>query len=242
VHDRGQLSLMQLPWHQASNPALALASNRIIPDHPFLRSNVPAVLPDGNIPPRIAIQLQFAELKGRKWKGIKMIKQLFQLQTLLIDLLKDHRLTMESGNFLARQYWIQTIEPNPLELFPFGILCFLFCSGQTSDAALVKYASPWVNKKEFSVDWLANCSVENDILRHLRPLGMQKCAQGLKDLAQAIRMLHGGRVPRDLKELVNLYGVGPKIAILTLEFGHQEWVVSLNELSGMTYFQQYHVK
>jgi len=60
---------------------------------------------------------------------------------------------------------------------------------------------------------------------------MQKHAQGLKDLAQAIRMLHGGRVPRDLKELVNLSGVGPKIAILTLEFGYQEWAVCLNVLT-----------
>ena len=170
-----------------------------------------------------------------------MIKQLFQLQTLLIDLLQDHRLSMESGNFLARQYWIQTIEPNPPELFPFRVLCFLFCLGRTSDAALVKYASPWVNKKEFSVDWLANCSVENDILRYLRQLGMRKCAQGLKDLAQAIRMLHGGRVPSNLRELVDLAGVGPKIAILTLEFGYQEWAVSLNELSSMAYFQHYHV-
>jgi len=65
---------------------------------------------------------------------------------------------------------------------------------------------------------------------------MRKCAQGLKDLAQAIQMLHGGRVPRDLKELVNLSGVGPKIAILTLEFGYQEWVVSLNELPAWHIF------
>jgi len=65
---------------------------------------------------------------------------------------------------------------------------------------------------------------------------MQKRAQGLKDLAQAIRMLHGGRVPSNLRELVNLAGVGPKIAILTLEFGYQEWAVSLNELPACLFF------
>ena len=53
-------------------------------------------------------------------------------------------------------------------------------------------------------------------------------------------MLHGGRVPRDLKELVKLSGVGPKIAILTLEFGYEEWAVSLNELSSMAYFPHQH--
>jgi len=51
--------------------------------------------------PWLAIQLQFAELKEWKWHGIKMIKQLHQLQTLLMDLLKDHRLSMESGNYPA---------------------------------------------------------------------------------------------------------------------------------------------
>jgi len=85
---------MQLPWHQASN--------LVIPDHPFLRSNVLAAPPDGNIIPQHAIQLQFAELKEWKWKGIKMIKQFHQLQRLLMDLLKDHRLSMmESGNYPA---------------------------------------------------------------------------------------------------------------------------------------------
>ena len=58
---------------------------------------------------------------------------------------------------------------------------------------------------------------------------MQKHAQDLEDLAQAIRMLHGGRVPNNLKELVNLSGVGPKIAILTLEFGYDDWAISLNK-------------
>jgi len=57
----------------------------------------------------------------------------------------------------------------------------LFCSGQTSDEALVKYAAPFVKRKEFFVDWLANCCVKNDILPYLWPLGMWKCTQGLKD-------------------------------------------------------------
>ena len=67
---------------------------------------------------------------------------------------------------------------------------------------------------------------------------MQKRAQGLKDLAQAIWMLHGGRVPNNLRELVNLSGVGPKIAIPTLEFGYQDWAVSLNELPACHFFHQ----
>jgi len=62
---------------------------------------------------------------------------------------------------------------------------------------------------------------------------MQKHAQGLKDLVQAIWMLHGGRVPRDLSELVKLAGVGPKIAILTLEIGYNEYAVSSIDLSGI---------
>jgi len=85
----------------SSNLASNLASNLVILDHPFLRSNVLAVLPHGTITPWLAIQLQFAELKEWKWHGIKMIKQLHQLQTLLMDLLKDHRLSMESGNYPA---------------------------------------------------------------------------------------------------------------------------------------------
>ncbi len=68
---------------------------------------------------------------------------------------------------------------------------------------------------------------------------MQKHAQGLKDLAQAIWMLHGGIVPRELKELVKLSGVGPKIAILTLEFGYSEWAVSWNESSSMLYLSHH---
>jgi len=71
----------------------------------------------------------------------------------------------------------------------FVLLCFVL-------AKLVMQL--WLNMllllliKKFFVDWLANCSVENDILCYLQPLGMQKCEQGLKDLAQAVWMLHGG--------------------------------------------------
>jgi len=54
-----------------------------------------------------------------------------------------------------------------------------------------------------------------------------------KHLPKAIWMLYGEGVPRDLAELLTLARVGPKIAILTLEFGYNEYAISSIELSSI---------
>jgi endonuclease-3 len=59
------------------------------------------------------------------------------------------------------------------------------------------------------------------IARAIYPAGFWRTkARHLKSLASVLAREHGGKVPRNMRDLLALPGVGPKVAALTLAEGH----------------------
>lgn len=58
---------------------------------------------------------------------------------------------------------------------------------------------------------LANASLE-EVAASIKSLGLRKRAHGLKMVAQQLVNKHAGKIPKDRKELLALYGVGNYIA------------------------------
>ena len=126
----------------------------------------------------------------------------------------------------VRSTWLRSISALPANKKPFRIFCFLYCSPRTTDALLVRHCAPFVNRNDFSPDFLENLEV-HEIERILSPLGLQqKRAVSLKKLANHIKYQFGGEVPDNLKDLKKIKGVGDKIGLLTLQYAHGKVNVS----------------
>lgn len=109
---------------------------------------------------------------------------------------------------------------------PFQLLVATVLSAQSTDVAVNK-ATPGLFAR-FSDPAQLACADQAEVERLISTIGMfRQKAKNIVGLARLLVERHGGRVPRDLAELVALPGVGRKTAnvVLGVAFGSPEGVV-----------------
>ncbi len=74
-----------------------------------------------------------------------------------------------------------------------------------------------------TVDTLAGAMLD-DLVEYIRPLGLLYRALRMKRMAQSVVTLHGGKFPREKKELCHLYGVGDYMTNAVRAFAYSERV------------------
>ncbi len=109
----------------------------------------------------------------------------------------------------------------------FELLCATVLSAQTTDVAVNKL-TPGLFARYSSAASLANADAMRDVEPLISTIGMfRQKSKNLVGLAKLLVEKYGGEVPRTLKELVELPGVGRKTAnvVLGVAFGAPEGVV-----------------
>jgi len=103
---------------------------------------------------------------------------------------------------------------------PYQILVSEILLRQTT-AKQVDKVFPKLIKRYPSVNDMANAKTEN-LKVILRPLGIISRAEQLIEISRQIVTSYGGSVPRDMRSLLRLKGVGPYIAgcVLSFAYGH----------------------
>lgn len=103
---------------------------------------------------------------------------------------------------------------------PFKVLIGTILSQRTRDENTAK-ASEQLFQKFDTPERLASACIE-EIERLIRPSGFYHVkAQRIQKVAQQILLEYGGKVPRDMKSLLKLEGVGRKTANCVLVYGFQ---------------------
>jgi A/G-specific adenine glycosylase len=111
---------------------------------------------------------------------------------------------------------------------PYAILVSEIMLQQTQVETVKRYFGPFLERFP-TAEALANASLDH-VLKAWEGLGYYRRAHNLQRAAQIIAERYGGRIPRDVKELRSLPGVGSYTAgaVASIAFGHDEPVVDGN--------------
>jgi len=144
---------------------------------------------------------------------------------LLQDIRNNSKLHFQPGWTL----WLDELKkgkPFAVKL-AFQILCFASLTRKLNVAKLRAYVVPILTLKDFSVDWLADKSVES-IQGHLNALRkFLYFAKILKDVAVSIWDEHSYQVLDNLDDLLSILGINSCSARLTLQYAFNQLNVSL---------------
>ena len=103
------------------------------------------------------------------------------------------------------------------DLYALRILCLLIISAATTDAQACTTAASFVNRTDFSLEWLLEVPKE-ELVSLLKPAGRQHVnCSNMKAMAKIIKEKWGGKLPMVLSELLTLPGVFTKTASLTIK-------------------------
>lgn len=128
-------------------------------------------------------------------------------------------LLLEEGIVLPpRLNWAEAIVPAPHRVeFAFQVLVMLLMSSATTDDACVKYGLPLVNHALFSLDWVIHSSVET-LFSIIGSAGRYNDnIKYMKEAAESIKRDFNGKVPQSIPDLMELNGVGQKIAAIVMK-------------------------
>lgn len=138
--------------------------------------------------------------------------------------MKKQEKAAKIGEILDRLY---PTPPIPLQhVDPFTLLVAVVLSAQTTDVQVNK-VTPALFARASTPEQLASMS-ESEILKFIRSCGLAPGkARNIRGLARTIADEHGGRVPRDIKALERLPGVGHKTAsvVMSQAFGEPAFAV-----------------
>ena len=99
-------------------------------------------------------------------------------------------------------------------------LISLMLSAQTKDEVTHATTNYLVNEKNLSVKTIL-ATKESDLNQWISKVGFHnRKATFIKKATQIIHEKHGGKVPDNMKDLIALPGVGPKMAHLTLQHAY----------------------
>ena len=116
--------------------------------------------------------------------------------------------------------------PWRLNASPYAVLVSEFMLQQTTVAAVIPRFHAWMNRFPTIHDMAR--SKESEILSAWEGLGYYSRARRLLGSAKAIVTLHNGIIPRDLKSLEKLPGIGPYTAAAIAAFAYDEPAVVLD--------------
>jgi len=114
-------------------------------------------------------------------------------------------------------------------LLSLRVLCFTMLMGGLTDQALIRNLIPVLTRKDFSLKWLTDNSVEF-IQSELQEMGhTREYATLLHNVAERIGWEHNGRVPILFYKLFTLPGVDSRAARLTLHHAFNKVTVSTGQ-------------
>lgn len=116
--------------------------------------------------------------------------------------------------------------PWRLNASPYAVLVSEFMLQQTTVATVIPRFHAWMNRFPTIHDMAM--SNESEILSAWEGLGYYSRARRLLGSAKAIVTLHNGIIPRDLKSLEKLPGIGPYTAAAIAAFAYDEPAVVLD--------------
>jgi len=97
---------------------------------------------------------------------VEVCEQFEQIVDILHSLMQDGQI---QRNPPAQATWLKSITAVPAEKLPLQMLCFLYCSLCTTDEKLVAHCAAFVNREQFSLEYLMTVPEQRimELLNHL---------------------------------------------------------------------------
>jgi endonuclease III len=142
------------------------------------------------------------------------------------DIIADHVafhhliVSMKEETKLAtpRDAWADVLPPSNSPNFFWATLMLMICTPLVPDRKIIEVFGELFRENHITEEWVLEFG-ENHLAEKLATLGMQKKSSS-NIMNAAKHMISLSREPRDYRELQILDGVGPKIALVTIQEAH----------------------
>jgi endonuclease III len=115
----------------------------------------------------------------------------------------------------ARDKWVEALPSPESSNFEMCVLFLMVCTPMVPDTKIVELFGPIFKDNFVNIDWILEKG-KAAIAELLQPLGRQNnSAKYAVEEALALKSLP--RFPRDYRDLVKLPGIGPKVALVTIQ-------------------------
>jgi endonuclease III len=115
----------------------------------------------------------------------------------------------------ARDTWLEALPSPESANFEICVLFLMVCTPLVPDKKIVSIFGELFKQHSVDIDWILETG-KLEIAKLLRPLGRQNdSARYVYEAALALNS--STRFPRDYRELVRLPGIGPKVALVTIQ-------------------------
>jgi endonuclease III len=155
-----------------------------------------------------------------QWKGVRdWVSTKRNDADFVADNVAFHRLVVSMKQELnlesARDKWVEALPSPESSNFEICVLFLMVCTPLVPDTKIVELFGPIFQENDVDIDWILEKG-KVAIAEILRPLGRQNdSAKYVVEVATALEKLK--RFPRDYRDLVKLPGVGPKVALVTIQ-------------------------
>jgi len=215
-----QITLTQLPVPIHPKPASPTLTIQQILEHNWCND--------------ISLEAFYTSKKNHRGVVVQYTTQMEAMVHLLDDIRKSEKLS----HLPAWMRWLDYLKVNKLDagLLALCVLCFTMLMGGATDQTLICNLVPVLIRKDFSLKWLTDNSVEF-IQSELQEMGhTSEYAKMLQNVAERICWEHNGRVPILFYKLFTLPGVDSRAAGLTLHHALNKINVSTSQWLPMCHF------
>jgi endonuclease III len=115
----------------------------------------------------------------------------------------------------ARDCWSKVLPNKNRPNYPVCVLVLMLCTPLVPDTKIIQIFGPLFKDHYVDEDWIIK-EGETKLSERFRPLGRQNDSARYV-LQAALKMKECGGLPRDYRDLVGFIGVGPKVALVTLQ-------------------------
>ena len=153
----------------------------------------------------------------------KMSDQLHKLNKLLEFLRKTCKLRNAE---MAHDHWFEILSCDGAGegVLVYHFLFYFLYSRVAPEHLLIERLIPVLMSEEVSVDWIL--SIHQNSLETKLGFKGNCCAKMMKQLARDLEHGHGGNIPTNYDDLVNLWGVTDRVATLYLNYAEERSKVS----------------
>jgi endonuclease III len=237
LRENRNLNTNHLPKTAAKTiPKKKIATKKTAKKKKVASSPIPAKATPPNVSshPRLPVDgefetwRQFGESGGYKisrpqWDRLcSWVRELRRSPDVIADRVAFHQLIVsmkQSTNLAtARDKWGEVLPaPNSPNFF-WATLMLMLCTPLVPDTKIIEVFGPLFKEHHVDEKWVVELGTKK-LAEILEPLGMFNKSAANITLA-AHHMLELSREPRDYRDLLELEGVGPKIALVTIQEAH----------------------
>jgi endonuclease III len=157
-----------------------------------------------------------------KWLRLRLwVLEQHKNQDVIADRVAFHRLIVKMKAQLRlkspRDRWSEVLPKFTQDNFFFATLMLMISTPQVPDTKIIEVFGELFQDNEVTEEWVLDVG-EQKLAKILEPLGMQY--KSAKYIMKAAEHMLNSPPPRDYRDLMNLDGVGPKVALVTLQEAH----------------------